>query len=798
MSTRLLGHVALTVVTLACLAAGCGGNHASGTGEASDGGADGSSAGGDGGTTHPDGGGPTGDGSPPGDAASPGTDGAVPATGWTNEKIGGGGFVTGGTVAGDGTKVFRTDTSGAYLYDDATGRFTQIVPTRLPAAANDFWNGTGVYEALIAWSDSKTLYVAYDGVLYRSSDGGGSFAAVKSGLQFDSNSGNMRTLERHGQIDPQNPAHVLFSDSVAMYRSTDGGATWATPTGLPAAGSVNGDTAGFSGVAFNPKSALVSGRSSEAIVSTGGAFFRTTDGGDTWTDVSAGGPGAAAEPRAAEFDGTGRYFTSIDPHGLWRYASGAWKNLGTQDQGDTTFVIDPADSTHVAVNNAFSLDFQVSTDGGDTWSAPNWAPVAQQSVDGIPWHTTNPHYYPANVLVDAAHGVVWMPGGNQGVASLPLATYFGSPPYTADMHGLGIENLCINVLVPPTGSKKLHAAVWDETYGQFDRDDVSYPSVVNDLPAGNFGPSWGLDGSKENPQLLARWISNGNFALSGWSGDDGATWTPFATMPAGTTDINTWGYGGTVAYSGQDDVVVVSSNTNNTSGPLRMPYYTKDRGATWNPVTLPTPWTYANLAGVHFAYYLSRQILVADHAMLGRYYFYVHATDATFRGVYRSDDGGATWTQTFVGSPGTQDPGTWLYNAQIESPVANHLWMSAGPEGASGVMGTGQLFRSTDGGATFTPLPDVVEPAKFGFGAPAHAGGYPVLFMEGYYKSQPGVWMTANADAASPTWISLGAAPNGQYASPTFITGDPDVPGRVWVATGCDGVQFGQFGSMLP
>ncbi len=793
MRARLLNQLVLALTTLAGTAIGCGSNGSNGAGGTVDGGGD------DGAARDAGDAGPNGDGgNPQGDSGPDANDGGIPTTGWTNEKIGGGGFVTGGTVSGDGTKLFRTDTSGAYLYSDATGRFTQIVPTHLPASANDFWNGTGVYEAMIAWSDSKTLYVAYDGALYRSTDGGNSFTGVKSNLQFDSNSGNMRTLERHGQIDPQNPAHVLFADSAAMYRTTDGGSTWTTPSGLPAAASVNGDTAGFSGVAFNPKSALVSGRSSEAIVSTGGKFFRTTDGGDTWSDISAGGPGTGAEPRAAEFDAMGRYFTSVDPHGLWRYASGAWKQLGTQDQGNTTFVIDPANSNHVAVNNSFNLNFQTSNDGGDTWSTPNWASVSQQSVDGIPWHTTNPHYYPANVLVDAAHGVVWMPGGNQGVASIPLAKYFGSPPYTADMHGLGIENLCINVMVAPTGSKKLHAAVWDETYGEFDRDDVSYPSVVNNVQKGNFGPSWGLDGSKENPQMLARWISNGNFALSGWTADGGATWTAFATMPAGTTDINTWGYGGTVAYSGKDNIVIVSSNTNNTTGPLRMPYYTQDRGATWKPVTLPTPWTYANLAGVHFAYYLNRQILVADHSTLGRFYFYVHATDATFRGVYRSEDGGATWAQTFVGSPGTQDPSTWMYNAHIESPVANHLWMSAGPEGTNGVMGSGQLFRSTDGGKTFTPMPYVNEPAKFGFGAPAHAGGYPVLYMEGYYKGQPGVWMSANADAASPTWISIGATPNGQWVSPSFITGDPDVPGRVWVATGCDGVQFGQFASLLP
>jgi hypothetical protein len=704
--------------------------------------------------------------------------------------------VTGGTVSSDGTKFFRTDTSGGYLYDDASGRFVQIVPRNLPASANDYWNGTGVFAALIAWSDSKLLYAAYNDVLYRSTDGGMTFSAVKTGLTFDSNGGDIRTRERHGQIDPQNPNHVLFGDEVALYRSTDGGGTWDTAAGLPPSSALNGGVNGWSGVAFNPTSVLSGGRSSEAIVSTGGKFFRTTDGGQSWSDISAGGPNA--EPRVAEFDAKGRYVAALDPQGVWQYASGAWKNLGTQDQGDTTFLIDPANPDHLVVNNAFNIAFQSSTDAGASWSSPNWMPVSQNSVDGIPWHSTNPHYYPANILVDAARGVAWFPGGNQGVASIPLTKLFGSPPYTTDMHGLGIENLCINVMVAPTGSKKLHAAVWDETYAELDRDNAVYPSVINNLPAGNFGPSWGLDGSREDPKLLARWISNKNFAMSGWSDDDGASWHAFATMPAGTTNLDTWGYGGKLAYSSKDNIIVVSSNTNNTSGPLKMPYYTLDRGATWAPVTLPTPWTYQNIAAVHMAYYLSREILVADHAMLGRFYFYVHADDANFRGVYRTDDGGVTWMQVFKGSPGTQWTGTWAYNAHLESPVTNHLWMGAGPESPDGMMGTGQLFRSTDGGANFTPLPDVYEPAKFGFGAPASPGSYPVLYMEGYYKGQPGVWMTANADAASPTWIAIGATPNGQFVPPSFIAGDPDVPGRVWVATGCDGVQFGSFASLLP
>lgn len=730
-----------------------------------------------------------------GDAGSGSDGGGVPPTGWDNAKIGGGGFVTGGTVAADGTKLFRTDTSGAYLYDDATGQFHQVVPRNLPADANTFWNGTGVYEALIASSNAQVLVVGYNNAIYRSSDGGASFTAVKTGLQFDSNTGAMRTRERHGQIDPQAPDHILFGDEHALYRSTDAGATWNAVADVGAAGGLGGDVAGFSGVAFNPKAPLVNGRTSEAIVATAGRFYRTTDGGDSWQDISTGGPGL--EPRVAEFDGAGRYLIALDPQGMWRYASGTWTHFATQDQGDTTFVIDPANSDHLAVNNAFNLAFQTSSDAGATWSNPNWMPVAQHSADNIAWHDTNPHYYPANVLVDAAHGVAWFPGGNQGVASVPLATLFGAPPFTSDMHGVGIENLCINTMVAPTGSKKLHAAVWDETYAELDRDNASFPSVINNLPAGNFGPSWGLAGSKQDPKLLARWISNSNFTESGFTDDGGATWHAFPAMPAGTSPIDDWGYGGTVAYSGADNIIIVSSNTNNTSGQQRMPYYTLDRGMTWHPVTLPTPWTYANLATVHFAYYLSRQILVADASTLGRFYFFVDASDASFAGVYRTDDGGVTWTHTFTGLPGTQDA-TWAYNAHLESPVANHVWLGAGPEAPDGQMGTGQLFRSTDGGTTFEALPDVTEPGRFGFGAPAHSGGYPVLYMEGYYQGQPGMWMTANADAPSPTWIAIGPTPNGQFVAPSFIVGDPDVPGRVWVANGCDGVQHGEFADKLP
>jgi hypothetical protein len=112
---------------------GCGSSHGSSAGP-SDGGssADGSMDA------------PGGDAIPPGDGAGgEGGDGSAQTTGWDYAKIGGGGFITGGQVAADGTKFFRTDTSGGYLYDDTTGRLAQIVPRNLPAGVNVFLNGTG-------------------------------------------------------------------------------------------------------------------------------------------------------------------------------------------------------------------------------------------------------------------------------------------------------------------------------------------------------------------------------------------------------------------------------------------------------------------------------------------------------------------------------------------------------------------------------------------------------------------------------------------------------------------------------
>src|SRR6185312_15885957 len=132
---------------------------------------------------------------------------------------------------------------------------------------------------------------------------------------------------------------------------------------------------------------------------------------------------------------------------------------------------------------------------------------------------------------------------------------------------------------------------------------------------------------------------------------------------------------------------------------------------------------------------------------------YAMASDAngstkTVQGVYKSTDGGTTWTQT--GTPasfsGCGGAGSQMwYDAGITvSPTdANTLFAS-----------TVDLFRSTNGGANFTNLTNAycggpVHPDNH---ARAFVGGDPTKLLNG---NDGGVYYTANATAGSPSWISL-------------------------------------------
>ena len=113
-------------------------------------------------------------------------------------------------------------------------------------------------------------------------------------------------------------------------------------------------------------------------------------------------------------------------------------------------------------------------------------------------------------------------------------------------------------------------------------------------------------------------------------------------------------------------------------------------------------------------------------------------------GIWRSDDAGASWTQSTVGTISGSGTQSW-YNAGLTvSPIdQNTVWLSAF-----------NTFRSTTGGSGFSQVsssPHVDHHAR------SYVANNPDQVLIG---TDGGVYFSANAQAASPSWISLNATLN--------------------------------------
>src|SRR6516165_5224389 len=82
---------------------------------------------------------------------------------WQALPIGAGGFLTGLSIAQDGTMVVRTDTYGAYIWNGTEWQ-QLITATSMPAAfvAHAQLYNHGVYEIQVAPSNSSVMYMVYD------------------------------------------------------------------------------------------------------------------------------------------------------------------------------------------------------------------------------------------------------------------------------------------------------------------------------------------------------------------------------------------------------------------------------------------------------------------------------------------------------------------------------------------------------------------------------------------------------------------------------------------------------------
>ena len=342
-----------------------------------------------------------------------------------------------------------------------------------------------------------------------------------------------------------------------------------------------------------------------------------------------------------------------------------------------------------------------------------------------------------------------------------IGVWYTNPPlqfvgFNWNSRSAGIEQLVANTIVAPPGGRPLLGS-WDRPVFYVDNPDI-YPSTHGPDNRTSIVMGWAIDYASNTPSFIVGLFNYWGIEKSGYSTDAGRTWTPFAHYPP---TIANGKIGGGIAASTPTNIVWVPSN--NAS-----PYYTKDGGGTWTQIFLPGVPT-AGENGWGFAYYLRRHIVSADRVMPGNFYMYNY-----LNGLYRSGDGGANWALVHRGEIAPFSG----FNARLQSVPgqAGHLFFTSGPQGSIGDKhpGASPFMRSTDGGATWTVVPNVLEARAFGFGKSLN--NYPAIYIAGWVNRIYGIW---RSDDNARSWIQIGDFPLGSLDDLTAIEGDKCLRNRL-------------------
>ena len=689
----------------------------------------------------------------------------VASSNWQTLKVGAGGLITGIDIAADGTEVIRTDTYGAYIWNGT--QWQQLVTaSSMPASfvAAQFGNtAQGVYEIQVAASNTNILYMMYDGYVFECNNKGTTWTQTNlAQVTADPNAGGSGMGEKMA-IDPNNPNIVYAGSANGLFVTTNGGATWTSVSGVPV-GLANVNGTGIyptiSGILFDPAIGGVVNGVTQTIFasSSGNGVYESTNGGTTWTHLS-GGPTVVEDAAVSN----GVYYAT-DATTLWKYSGGVWTSLFTDSAGIPAFAVNPTNPNEIVTQDWSGL-LSISYDGGATWTGSYgsnqvsstdipWLAAANSSAGGNFLDVTHVAFNPLNPnqLIDTAGTGVW--------TTTNPSSYSGASTVTWSDQSLGIEQLVANeIIVPPGGDPVL--ASWDRPF--FYISNVSaYPSTYGPVASASINAGWSVDYASSDPSFIAGLINNG---IAVYSTDGGQTWQNFASEPVFPANAN----GGTIAASSSQDIIVAPA------GGVQ-PYYTINGGATWNPVTLPGVTSWSSFEGT---YYFDERSITADRVLANTYYLYYPGN-----GVYESTNGGVSWTLVYDGNDGLGSSwngnitGFNWYNNEFTSVPgeAGNLFFTAGSTAPNDPNNT--FMRSTNGGATWTAVANVLDVSCIGFGAAAPGQSYPAIYIVGYVNSVYGIWQSINN---AQSWTQIGTYPNGDLDNIKTIAGDPNIYGQVYV-----------------
>lgn len=201
-------------------------------------------------------------------------------------------------------------------------------------------------------------------------------------------------------MDPTNSSIILVATNNGIYRTTNGGTSWSTQT-TPASGN-------FKDIEFKPDNHNVV----YAAAYSSGKFYRSTDNGVNFTNITSGLPAAGTDNR---------------------YAIGV-----TAANANYVYVLGSLNS-----NSGFGGVY-LSTDSGTTFATKSTTPNCLgwdtgSDTGGQGWYTLSIAVSPTNADTLIIGGVNIWKSGNKGVNWTQVSHWYGgfSKPYVhADIHAL--------------------------------------------------------------------------------------------------------------------------------------------------------------------------------------------------------------------------------------------------------------------------------------------------------------------------------------------------------------------------
>ena len=222
--------------------------------------------------------------------------------------------------------------------------------------------GDGCWTAVNPWDDDIVYASSSGNKIYKSVNHAQSFYNITNGLYGDA------AFVAPYVLCPSNPS-ILYSGRKKVFKTIDGGTSWFTPNDEELDGN-------------KILSMAVSSTNSDVVYvgtapsETRAHIFKTSNGGDTWTDITSTLPDRYPMDLAVDPDddqtvyaifsgfGSPHVFKSTNGGASWININGALPDIPT-----LSIAIDPLNSNHIYVGN--DIGVYISQDGGSSWNTFN-------------------------------------------------------------------------------------------------------------------------------------------------------------------------------------------------------------------------------------------------------------------------------------------------------------------------------------------------------------------------------------------------------------------------------------------